>query len=1248
MGGEVNAQGKSRSSLPKLARFDVLRRLGEGGEGLVYEAVDRERAGRVALKMLRRIDADALLRLKDEFRSVQDIEHPNLIRLFELLCDRGQWFFTMELIEGARSFVAYVTRVGDDGRAISSDGDPTERTPGTTEPSGKHPRSPRVAVADQGRLRAALRQLAHGLVALHAAGKVHRDVKPHNVLVGSDRRVVLLDFGLTRDADQRSPTDDENMVVGTVPYMAPEQAVGEDVGAAADWYSVGAMLYKCLAGRPPFEGAAVDVLQRKVVEDPPWPHEIAPDVPIDLEALCMELLKRDPVERPTGDEVVRRLEARATADRPSAPVLTHSPFVGRARETEALRAAYADARDGDAVTVIVEGESGVGKTAIVRQLTRSLHEHDRALVLAGRCYEREDVPFKAVDGVVDALSHHLSSLPPDIAERILPAASSVLANAFPVLRRVPAMDSAPGSRSGAFKAATMQESRALLYDAMRDVLGRLRRSRPLVIVIDDLHWADPDSLRLLAELLRPPAPPVLLLATARSSDAAHREGPPFGLPGDVRVLPISGLSPEEGLELVRMLAREITPMVAARIVHEAGGHPLFVDALVRQAQLAGGQTPAGVHLDDALVARVTRLEPEARALLELLSVAGVALPQDTAMRAAGASFADFSRHTQALRAAHLARTHGSRGDDAIEPYHDRVREAVVGKLSAEGRAQCHARLALALEAAPSVDADALSTHCLGAGFTAKAGRYALMAGDQAAAALAFERAARLYQRALEWAPLDDDAKQALRVRIAEMLANAGRGTDAAKAYFDAADRAAPEAALDMRRRAAEELLTAGRLDEGEAALHAVLRAVGLRLPRTPMVALLGLLFFRFLLSLRGLRFQERPAGAASSFALTRVEACNGVGRVLSGVDTIRASYFQARGLLYALALGEPGRLAYALAIEAVYAATGGDAALSAKLLMQARGIGERGRSMQVAALVDMATGYAELVLGRFQEGLAFNDRSAETLREHCPGAYWDLRAAQIGAIWSIGWMGDLNELAARVEQGVREAEHRGDIYLATTLRTGPTSLTWLRRGDAAGTRALVLEATRQWTQSGYHSQHYWSLFALARIDLYEGDGRAAHARVSREWARIERAMIPRIRLMGTQALHLRASAALGAAAAEQGSERARLIRAAERDARRLTRMDWTIAAPFAHLVHAGVSALRGDADRAATELGEAARGFGQSRMGLHLAAARWHLGKLIAGDAGTRLVVQAERWMASQRIVSPARMAGMLAPGLHR
>jgi hypothetical protein len=455
------------------SRFQVLRRLGAGGMGVVYEALDRERRTRVALKTVRDLGGEDLIRLKNEFRALQDLQHPNLVSLGELCEEAGHWFFTMELIEGV-SFLQHVRPGADPGTAE------TAQTDSNVSPSAATWRAsparklwdaslPPSGTLDEGRLRDALGQLARGLAAAHAAGKVHRDVKPSNVLVTPAGRLVLLDFGLVT-AVVHGEQSSALHAVGTIEYMAPEQAASQRVGPEADWYSVGVVLYEALTGHVPFTGGPLEVMPRKQSTAPVAPRTLGREVPADLDALCMALLQVDPRTRPTAGEVLTRLglPTDATPAALAAAVGAAPPFVGREPELAALRDAYDASRAGAAVAVVIEGESGVGKSALLRRFSEEL-EARGVVVLAGRCYEREAVPYKAVDGVIDALGRYMSRIADDEAAALLPRAAALVASVFPVLRRVKAVAKAP--RAAAEAPIDPQELRSRLFAALRELVA---------------------------------------------------------------------------------------------------------------------------------------------------------------------------------------------------------------------------------------------------------------------------------------------------------------------------------------------------------------------------------------------------------------------------------------------------------------------------------------------------------------------------------------------------------------------------------------------------------------------------------------------------------------------------------------------------------------------------------------------------------------------------------------------------------
>ena len=342
------------------ARFEVIRRIGQGGMGVVYEARDREEHRRVALKTLVHFNPASLYLFKQEFRTLTGVTHPNLVRLYELVATGdGRVFFAMELVRGV-DFAVHVARSPAAQRDEAPSGVSSVESPDPSSPdelrSGTRPTSPTTTNSTEGepahtttpadidRLRPALRQLVEGVLALHAAGKLHRDIKPSNVLVTHEGRVVLLDFGVATELRQASDAAqrDEGQMVGTARYMAPEQAFDDPPTPAADWYSVGVMLYEALTGAPPFHGATVDVIAMKYSLDPRPPCECVEGVPADLDALCRALLDRVPERRPNGADILRRLGVEPASLRPMAAAAAESAtsLVGRENQARALADAF--------------------------------------------------------------------------------------------------------------------------------------------------------------------------------------------------------------------------------------------------------------------------------------------------------------------------------------------------------------------------------------------------------------------------------------------------------------------------------------------------------------------------------------------------------------------------------------------------------------------------------------------------------------------------------------------------------------------------------------------------------------------------------------------------------------------------------------------------------------------------------------------------------------------------------------------
>jgi tetratricopeptide (TPR) repeat protein len=1210
-------------------RFEILERLGAGGMGVVYRAFDRSRGVVVALKTLHRLDAESILRLKQEFRGIRHVAHPNLVALFDLVSEADLWFFTMELVPGC-TFLEWVR----------------------TEPNG----------ANLDRLRAALRQLVLGVASLHAAGVIHRDLKPTNVMVRPDGRVSVLDFGLVRRLDARASrqSPDDLSVSGTLEYLAPEQSDAGSDSPSSDWYSVGVMLFEALTGRVPFSGAPMKMLIEKRRLEAPSPGSLVAGLPGDLVELCNALLRRAPEQRPGVAEILARLDA--IADAASVPEVMHAPgrlLIGRAAHLQALRSAFETQGVGQGVAVFVHGSSGMGKSALVEHFLEEAARLPEVWVLSGRCYERESVPYKALDSVIDELTHMLTAMPRTEVAAVLAPEVRALARLFPVLRHVPAVENLPPMES----VPDPRELRRRAVGALRSLLVALSRRRRIIVSVDDLQWGDADSGAVLAEVLRPPgAPSIMLLGTYRTEEAANSAfletfharlaGREAARAYDIEVGPLTA---DEVNELsARLLGHGPGGLAAdARVIAaESRGSPFFVEALVGYLRGGGEEVTetrlsSGLSLGEVLRRRLADLPPEARRLLSVTAVAGRPTDREVIRAAAGLG-AEMPTTLALLRARHLVRVRVVGEMELIESYHDRIRETLVEGLDDETARRTHRDVGLAMESAGSTDFEALAEHFVEAQDTRRSGDYYARAADRAREALAFDRAAALFQRALDLhrtdAPVGSasaDGERLLLTRLAEALVDAGRCVEAARAFLEAARHAPTVLALDLQRRAGEQLMISGHLDEGKAVLEQVLLAIDMRLPATPRRALFSLLAWRVRLRLRGLGFTPRDEREVSTAALSKVDLAWAVGLGLGLVDHVRAADYQARSLHLSLESGERYRIARSLAMEVAYAASVGQ--------------GGRARVQRLRAVTDVLVpavdrphthglyayclGVVGYSWGRWSEALGHFERSERVYVDETTGLNWEVPSCQLFLLSTLGQMGNLGEIARRVPGLLDEARARGNLYAATNLRTGYPSLTWLALDEPDTARRMVADAMAEWSKSGFHLQHYFDFVAETNVDLYTGEARAAFERVLRFWPGLEESLWQRVEVVRIDTHVHRARCALAALGAGVESERARAI--ARKDARVLAREAAPWARPNALQIQGTLAWLDGRASEAVTLLEAAEDAFGAVEMPLHAAVMGLRRAECRAGEPH-EVALQRIR---ARGVMNPRAIADMLAPG---
>ena len=968
----------------------------------------------------------------------------------------------------------------------------------------------------------------------------------------------------------------------------------------------------------------------------------------------MALLAAQPSDRPAAPEVLERLRAEADAPdhTPEAPA-PRAAFVGRHAELAELGDAFAAMQQGQLVTVCVEGPSGIGKSQLMEDFLARIAESD-ALLLRSRCYPHELVPFGALDGAIDELSRFLVAQSDARLEALWPRETVALCTVFPVLGRVPG----PTHRPLASADASPHELRRQGFLALRELLGRIADRRPVVVWIDDLQWADDDSAPLLRELLKPPhAPAILWLLSYRAED--HRAGSPVMAALDAVLSSVRGsgrrridlgpLSEDECRELAAELAGAgaVAPDAIAAICRESGGSPFLVDELLRSPRSdLGGEAGRKINVSDIVGERLKALPDDARSLIETIAVVGGPLDRITALEAAGIESFDPDLIASLERGRILRTAALDRG--ALEIYHDRIRETLDERLLPEVRRERHRGIARVLESRGSNDAHALFTHHRGAGVADRAAFWAVQAGAQAAAHLAFDQAAHLYRSALELDRTAIDERNAL-VRLAEALANAGRGNESARVFEEAAalvpEPAELATAVGLRCRAAEQYLVSGYIDEGVRVLRPLLAGIGIAYPVSSGRALLATLGQLPLLALRYWRHEAGAGGRLDEpFGLAN-DACHTAAKGLVVVDPGRGAYFAVRSLNAALQSGDPFRIGRALCVvgAAVVPLGGPPAQWARRMLRWASRIATESGDPYLLGMVAISQAQEHFVDGRWEQMLAECNRGTEILLANCNGVRWECDVGSMGALRALEELGRIPELQHRAGSLLEQALQLGDVYAEVTFRLYDAF--WkIAQGDVEGARQGAEAAIALWGRESFQLQHLYELRIHACCDLYEGDAASAWKRIESNWDPLVASNVLRHPLLASDAYQLRAQAALALAPSAHRDE---MLTIARKSARKLSSLHRADALAASQRIEAAIAYVSGQRSVASTLLGESQRGYEHAQMPLHAAYVRRRRGELLAA-AGLDARDAADAVMSERGIKEPERWLAVQAPGFGR
>jgi tetratricopeptide (TPR) repeat protein/predicted Ser/Thr protein kinase len=720
-------------------RYRVEALLGEGGMGVVYKAHDTLLDRHVALKSLTPalVGEEGIRRLMREAQSAAQLNHPNIVAVYDVIDDGQTRLIVMEYVDGSPLAELIPLEV---------------------------PRAIDLAL-----------QICRALENAHGRGIVHRDIKPENILV-ADGVAKVTDFGLAR-SEGRSRLTQSGLIVGTVAYMAPEQVLGGTVDARSDLYALGCVLYEALTGRKPLEGDdPFTVLSQQVNVMPVAPRWHNSAIPATLDAIVMRLLAKDPAERfgsagqvaealglATGADAAEVVERETPTTRSTLlERIVRGKLVGRAPEVRELHEHLDRVLSGEGRLVFLSGEPGIGKTRLAEEL--SVYAHLRvAWVLRGHCYEQEVgvpyLPFMETLGQLYQLSGQ--TLVDELGER-----ADDLAPLLPDLKR----------QSAEVSVLAPDDERLRLFHAVRQWVAVASRLRPLVFVLDDLHWADRASLRLLHHLARSSREArVLMLGTYREVelDLEHPLNDALSQMNRERLfyrLPLRRLSEEDTRTLLSgLFDAEVTQELAGAVYRETEGNPFFIEevvkALVEEGKIyrEGGRwqrlTVAELEIPQSVKAvigrRVQKAGEASRRVLTIAAVIGREFDPDVLVRAGQLDedtvldALDEAARLQLIREIRVGRTAGYAFEHAL------IRQTLYESLNVRRRARLHEQVGEALEGIYAARRDGhveeLAYHFGEAGpaAAAKGIAYNLQAATKAASVFAMDEAERRLKVALE-------------------------------------------------------------------------------------------------------------------------------------------------------------------------------------------------------------------------------------------------------------------------------------------------------------------------------------------------------------------------------------------------------------------------------------------------------------------------------------------------------------------
>lgn len=758
-------------------RYQIEALIGRGGMGAVYQAKDPVENRLVALKVLHYfLDSQtdvALTRFQREFRVLAHLDHPRIVRAFGYGTYQEVPYLVLEFLAGQ----TLAQELSNGPLAWP-------------------------------RLLSIARQICEALLYLHNQSIVHRDLKPGNLMIQGtdDPQVKLMDFGLVRPANFSRHLTQEGVALGTVAYMAPEQAQGFSVDFRADLYALGIILYEMAAGRPPFiHNNPAMVLMQQLTTLPPAPSQFNPGIDGGLEQLILQLLVKEPAQRPTTEDVAATLAHLADESAPtvsqSAPkrvdLIPRVPLIGREQALAQLLQDWSQAQSSLGQIVLLAGVAGVGKTRLINEVVAQVRLGEGQIVRA-RCREYGSLPYYPLIDMIATLLNDLptarESLPVELS-RLLPGA----------------MDSGEVSTGG-----DQAQARLRIFMGCWSVLQQASQTQPLMVIVEDVQWADPATLELLSYLIEHIKDTPILLTLTYRSEEIETDSPLIHLQRDLprqsqaRLITLETLTLEQMKEFLKMALgqAQISDAVVDSFYETTNGNPFFIEetlkALAAEGQIKqwidqpssqsgsyiGGTLPLPQNVLALAERRLALLSTEDRPILTTAAVLG---PEFSFSLLQTVSQLDEDHLLDAIDRLLAARLIDElplqNGEDRYRFSQEALRQALLNTLSQRRKRQLHKRTSNAMQSLFDTTKPRtwpiLAYHFTHAGEFDQALKYCLLAGDAAAKAYANAEAVVHYRHALTVIDVSGRNDILNEVQLRDLHINLGRNLELNGKYEEA-------------------------------------------------------------------------------------------------------------------------------------------------------------------------------------------------------------------------------------------------------------------------------------------------------------------------------------------------------------------------------------------------------------------------------------------------------------------------------